>query len=60
MLRIIENQNTAHLEEVRADLLKLVKELSDESGKFDLIKNTVHTVVTEEKAILKKISEFRQ
>lgn len=52
--RIIENQNTAHLEESERDLLKLVKELSDESGKFDLIKNAVHTVVTEEKAIIKE------
>jgi len=49
-----ENQSEDHLEESERYLLQLIKEYSDESGKFDIIKNISEVADTDEKEIIKE------
>ncbi|NLX64758.1 MAG: DUF2207 domain-containing protein [Clostridiaceae bacterium] len=52
--QISENQNTEHLEESERYLLQLIREYSDEHGKFEIIRNIAGFSDTEEKEIIKE------
>jgi len=52
--RITDNQNTEHLEASGEELLQLVREYADKSGKIDIIKIFAGTMDTEEKDIIKE------
>lgn len=53
--RLTDNQNTVHLDTSERGLLRLVRESSDESGEFILIKNDIEDTSANEKVITKDI-----